>query len=210
MNKKVWIAVVAVLLLGGISWAFWPSGDAQVQKVVALQEKIFSEGAKDMPREEREKAWQELRTEADKLTDDERMKMMRDNPPPFVRDMQKNMVAFFDLPEAERKKELDKQIDEWEKRRKEREKSRAERDKSGGGPPGAGGPGGGPPGGGGPGGGFGGGRGNWNDPGKQAQMRKAMLDNTTPQQRAMFSEYFSEMAKRRQERGLPPMPGPPR
>jgi hypothetical protein len=35
-----------------------------------------------------------------------------------------------------------------------------------------------------------------------------MLDNTSPQERAMFSEYFQQMSQRREQRGLPPMGGP--
>ena len=194
-NKKVLIALVAVVVLGGLAWAFIPSAaDRQVAKVVELQEKLFTENS-NIPREQRRQAFEELRNEAEKLTPEQREKMMRDNPPPFARQMQQQVVAYFDLPDDKQKAHLDKQIDEMEKRRADWDKRRSERGKQGDGPRGGGGP---------PGGGFG----RSTDPSKQAEMRKKMLDNTSPQQRAMFGEYFKQLEDRRKERGLPPMRGP--
>jgi hypothetical protein len=46
------------------------------------------------------------------------------------------------------------------------------------------------------------------DDSQRNQVRKKMLDNTSPQQRAMFSEYFKQLEQRRKERGMPPMRGP--
>ena len=39
---------------------------------------------------------------------------------------------------------------------------------------------------------------------------KEMIDRTTPQQRAQFQEYFSQVEQRRKALGLPPGGGPPR
>lgn len=215
MNKKKLLiaVVVAVVMLGGLAWALLPSAeDRQVAKVVELQEKLFSDQSRDMPSDERRQAFEELRTEAEKLTPETRMQMMRDHPPPFMRRMQENIVAYFDLPEDQRPAALDKAIDEMEQRRKEWEKRRAERGDR---PPGERGPRGGPGGPGGAGGGPGGGRGgppggfnrNMTDE-QRNQFRRRMLDNTSPQQRAMFGEYFKQLEQRRKERGLPPMRGP--
>ena len=38
------------------------------------------------------------------------------------------------------------------------------------------------------------------------RWRKGMIDRTSPQQRSRFQEYSQAMERRRQERGLPPMP----
>jgi hypothetical protein len=46
------------------------------------------------------------------------------------------------------------------------------------------------------------------DAGQRDQFQKRMLDNTSPTERAMFSEYFKDMESRRKERGLPPLGGP--
>jgi hypothetical protein len=202
-KKKLAIGIVAVLALAGLAWAFLPAGeDPQVAKVVELQNKLFSENPQ-VPPEDRRKAFEELRTEAEKLTEEQRMKMMRDNPPPMMKQFQQHVVNYFDLPQDKRKAELDTAIDEMEKRRKEWEQGREPRRAQGGGPAGA--AGGGPrgPGGGGP-----GGFGRNLDQNQRNQFAKKMLDNTTPQQRAMFGEYFRDLQQRRQERGLPPMGGP--
>jgi hypothetical protein len=127
----------------------------------------------------------EMRQEAEKLTEEQRMQLMRENP--FAKRMQQTVVAYFDLPPQDRKAALDKDIDRFEKMRKDMEKRRASGDR----PPG-------PP---------GGGRGNM-DAGQRDQFQKRMLDNTSPTERAMFSEYFKDMESRRKERGLPPLGGP--
>jgi len=186
-KKKLWVLVLLVILVSGAAWAFWPRTDPQLAKVQQMQQQLFNEST---PPDERRKAFQEFREEMEKLTPDQRDKMMRDNPPPFMRQMRQNVRDFFDLPPSERTKALDRQIDEFEKRRKQMEQRMGQ---------GQGGPGGGPRG------GFGGGGGG--DPARQNDFRKRMLDNTTPQDRAMMSEYFREMQKRRQQRGLPGFPG---
>lgn len=201
MKKKNVLAVLLLLAVFAVAaWAFWPAGpDPQLAKVAALQEQAFKPDSKATP-EERRKTFEELRTEAEKLTPEQRGELMRTNPPPFMREMQKTISDFAELPENKRKEFLDKHIDRMESRRKEMQKRFADRGAAGpGGPPG--GPGGGPPGGGR--GGFGG-----NDPQRRQEMQKKMLDNTSPDDRAKFGLFFREMAQRRQERGMPPMRGP--
>jgi hypothetical protein len=191
-KRNVLLTAALVAIAGALAWAFLPVGpDPQVAKVVELQKKLFNEDS-PVPREERRKAFGELRQEMEKLTPQQRDQIMRDNPPPFFRRMQENIVAYFDLPQDQRTAALDKQIDEMEKQRKEWAKRRAERNAGGGArPPGAA-----------------RGFGRNMDPAQQNQRRKQMLDNTSPQQRAMFGEYFRQLQQRRQERGLPPMRGP--
>lgn len=196
MKKRNLVLVgLLVVIAAGLGWAFWPAGtDPQVARVVELQEKLFS--GDQLPSEDRRKAFDELRQEVENLSPEQRGQLeqrMRDNPPPFVRQMQKNVVAYFDMSPEERRAALDKQIDEMERMRKEFEKRRGQ----GGGP---GGPRTGPPG------GFGGNM----SAAQRNEMRKRMLDNTSPQQRAMFDEYFRDIIERRKERGLPPFPGPGR
>src|SRR5262245_55915737 len=114
-KKKVGIVAAVVLGLAGLTWAFMPSAaDRQIAKVVDLQEKLFTENPQ-IPPEKRREAFDELRREAEKLTPEQRDQMMRDNPPPFARRMQQEVVAYFDLPADKQKAHLDKQIDEMEK-----------------------------------------------------------------------------------------------
>lgn len=42
-----------------------------------------------------------------------------------------------------------------------------------------------------------------------ASMRKHMIDGTTPERRARMEEFITAMQRRRGERGLPALPGPP-
>jgi hypothetical protein len=189
-NKKKLAVILGLLVLAGaVAWAYWPPGqDPQIAKVAALQEKLFS-GQPGPPTPERREAFEEFRREAEKLTPEQRMQMMRDNPPPFMRQMQKNVRDYFDLSDADKKKALDKQIDEMERFRKQME-SRRDGERRGRG---------------GPGGGF---RGFGGDPSRAQQFRKDMLNNTNPMDRAMFGEYMSQLQRRRDQRGLPPMRGP--
>ena len=184
-NKKTVLALAILLGLGTMAWALLPAGpDPQLVKVQQLQEKLFDPDAK-IPDEDRRKAFGELRQEVEKLTPEQRESLEN----PFAKRMQQTVVGYFDLPEDQRVAALDKEIDRFEKFRKDMEKRRSER--------------GGQPGGGGPPRGFGN-RGNMNE----NDMRKRMLDNTSPQERAMFGEYMQQMQDRRRQRGLPEMGGP--
>ena len=198
MKKKMLAASIVLLLLMGLGWALLPPGvDPQVAKVTELQQKLFGEQSKVSP-EERRQAYGELRQESEKLSPEQRDKLMRDNPPPFARQMQKNIRDYFELPAEQRTAELDRRIDAMEARRREFEKQRG---KSGDRPGGGSGFGGGPPG------GFGGNRGAM-DPQRRQGMAKRMLDNTSPEDRAMMGEYFRQVQDRRKQRGMAPFPGP--
>lgn len=187
-KRKLVLTVLLVAIAAGVAWAILPAGpDPQVAKVAELQKKLFSEDTQ-VPREDRRQAFGELRQEMEKLTPQQRGQLMRDNPPPFMQRMQENIVAYFDLPEEERTAALDEQIDEMEARRKEWESRRGERGDRGKGPPG--------------------GFGRNMDASKRNEMRKQMLDNTSPPQRAMFGEYFKQLQQRRKARGLPVIRGP--
>jgi hypothetical protein len=109
----------------------------------------------------------------------------------FMRREEQRLNDYLAMSKAERKKYLDKQIAEGEKRRKEREARQAQQASAGGAVGGGNanrGPGGGPPGGG------------W---GGRGGGMSARLDRTTPAMRAKMSEYRRDMEARRAERNLP-------
>lgn len=121
------------------------------------------------------------------------MQKMSDLPPNLRRDamsgggfmrggMQSGMQNYFAAPPEDRKKILDKQIDQMELMAKAFASAGGMR----GGPPRGGGE---------------DGRNNW---------RKQMIDRTSPGQRAQFNEYFRAMEERRKERGMGSMPWGPR
>ncbi len=186
-NNKTVLALLAVAGLAAVAYALLPAGpDPDLVKVQQLQEKLFDPNAK-LSDDERREGFRELRTASENLTDDQRTQVFRENP--MARRMRQSVVEYFDLPEDKRVALLDKHIDEMEKFRKQAEKRRAERREKGDGPP--------------P---------NWGNRdgagGDPNAMRKRMLDNTSPTERAMFGEYFKQLGERRQQRGLPPMGGP--
>lgn len=199
-NKKTVMALLVVLGIAAVAYALLPAGpDPDVVRVQQMQEKLFDPNAK-MSDDDRMKGFREMGEASRNLTDEQRMQIMRENP--MAKRMRQSVVDYFDLPEKDRVALLDKHIDEMEKMRKDFAKRMKDRQAKGGGPPG--GFGGGPPGGG-PGGPRGAGGPSGSDRNERA---KKMLDNTSPQERAMFGEYFKQMSDRRQQRGLPPMGGP--
>lgn len=112
--------------------------------------------------------------------------------------------SFFRLPPAEREAELDRRIRAEEERRRARDAARGQA-RDAGGPPRGGPPGGAPPAGGGGRPSGGGGptvvrMGSTED--QRNQRYKAAIDRTTPEQRAMRTEYRRIMAERRAKQGL--------
>jgi hypothetical protein len=196
MKHKKKVISIALALLAAIGWAMLPPAeDPQVAKVRELQQKLFAEppgSDSKVPFEQRREAFGELRREMEKLAPEERDKLMRENPPPFVRRFQKDISDFFELPPEKRKEALDRHIDTMEKMRRDMQQRFAKQ----GGPPEGGFPRGGP----GPRGGM--------DPGRRAGFAKRMLDNTTPESRAQMNEFMRQMQDRRRERGMPALPGP--
>lgn len=182
MNRRKRMFVLAIVVpLAGLIWFLLPERpDPQLIKVQQMQEKLFDRTAKMEPGKRRE-AFGQLRQEFEKLTPEQRDQLMRENPPPPMRQMQENIVAFFQLPEEERTAALDKQIDEFEKMRKQFERNRGD------GPPGP--------------------FRNMSEA-QRNEFRRKMLDNSTAQQRGMFGEYFQALEARRRQRGLPAMPFP--
>ncbi len=186
-NKKTVVALLILAAFGGLAWALLPPRpDPQMVKVQQLQERLFDPNTK-MADEDRRQAFGELRKETEKLSSDQRDELMRDNP--FAQRMRQRVADYFDLPEDQRRAQLDEDIDRMEKFRKDMQKRRASGER----PPG-------PPG------GFGN-RGGM-DQNQRNEMRKRMLDNTSPQERAMFGEYMKQLQERRQQRGLSSMGGP--
>jgi hypothetical protein len=193
-RKKVIGGVAAALLLVGGLVVWWWSGDnAQVEKVKQLQASMMT-GNGPPSREKME----EMRQEMEKLTPAQRQQVMEPMRHEMQRRMEKTMDDYFALPAAQRPAFLDAQIKEMENRFKDFGNRR---------PPGGPGPGG-PGGPGGPPGGPGGPRDMGSDTGKL--RRNEMLDHMTPSRRAKMDAYFADMAKRRMELGLSPMPTPPR
>jgi hypothetical protein len=210
----LWIALGAVALgligflvaglMGGIRFGTDPRV-AEIRTMVQDMQTKFAEGpATEAQAKEMVAAMGAMRQKMEDLPPNLRREAMGGMGQ--MRGMQNGVKSYFAAKPEDRKKVLDKQIDQTEMMRKAFMSSGM----MGGGPPGggggqgqagggtahAGGPPGGPPRGGGE-----EGRNSW---------RKQMLDSTSPGQRAQFNEYFRVMEERRKERGMGSSPWGPR
>lgn len=167
-------------------------------EVAKLKEELAQEFNKELKPEARRQAIGEFRERLESLSEEQRrevMQVVREN---FRRRETQRLNEYLQADAKTKQKLLDDDINEMEKRRKERESRQQQGDRNGGG----GGPGGGPPGGppgGAPGGGPGG-------PGGWGGGMAAGLARSSPDERAARAVYMEDMSKRRQQRGLPPMP----
>lgn len=224
-REKVAIAVVGLILLlflGGIAFAWWYSNrpDPELEKIWALREQIDNETDPEKRRQLMREMFQSMRN----LSEEQRTV--------FWAEMEENnrfndrLREFFSLPYDQRIKRIDEEIDRMLERRRQWEQRMqqggfgAGRGPRGGGPGAAGGGPGGPGGGGGPAlggkpgpGGPGGGGPQAGPPGQPGQrrvlsseerdrLRRLYLDHTSPEMRAMRSEYRRLMQERMQQRGI--------
>ncbi|HEY6564762.1 MAG TPA: hypothetical protein VIY86_09720, partial [Pirellulaceae bacterium] len=155
-----------------------------------LMAQAFSPEGRKLSDKEREQMRETIRAEMDKLTESQRREVWRSGSAGPRRMMTERVDRYFELPASERQAYLDQQIREMEAMR-QRFARNGDRQ---GGPPG---------------GRFGRGpRDGREGRNGEVSRRRQMLDNTTPEQRAKFSQYFEAMSQRRKELGLPAFAGP--
>jgi hypothetical protein len=189
---KRWIGVLVVLTLVGVgaAWAIQSRPDPQVVKVQGLQARLrTSEG---LPDAERRALFDEMRNEMEQLPEEIREQLWRAQREEFEDRMLARMKATLAMSGAEQKAALDAQIDEFESRRKEWEARRRERGQQGEKKAGER-----------KSDGRGASRGGTSAEQRDAR-RKARLDRSTPEQRAVRAEYRKLLEQRRKERGLGP------
>jgi hypothetical protein len=189
MNHRNLTAVAALVVACLVwAWAFgWFEGGKAYSddpQVAELQKQIEENAPtfQQLPREEQRAQGEAFRKQMEGLTDQQRWDVMESAMaiwiPMAARQFEQRYDQFVAKSPEEQRKELDKRIDEMEAR---------------GGQGGQGGGRGGPP----------------NiDPKRADAIRKKMLDWTTPEQRAKFEHGIQLLNQRREQRGLPPMPGP--
>jgi hypothetical protein len=177
--------MILFLLVAAVGYAMYGGEDPGVARIEALREQM--EGAND---EQRRELFQQMRQEYEQLPEATREQMRDEREARWELEQGKRMAEFFAMSPQEQQKALDEEIKEDEERRKEREKRRAQ-----GGGGGRGGPGG------------GGDMGRRGDRGRNSSddpnaRRKSYLDRSSPQSRAMRSEYYRMRAERRKQLGL--------
>ena len=187
-NRNVTAAVALVFACLVWAWAFgWFEGgrkyndDPEVAKLEKLMEQTAPK-MEQLSRDEQREQRRAFEKQMEGLTEEQRLAVFESSLPFWMpmaaRRFEQEYDKFMALSAEEQRKELDKRIDQMEAR---------------GGPGNGGGGRGGPP----------------NiDPKRADAIRKKMLDWTTPEQRAKFEHGIQLVNKRREQRGLPPMPGP--
>jgi len=213
VNWKVIVLVSIVLLSVGLGvywWRWGPAPDPAVERVVAMQAQIMPVEGKRPSVDQQVQAMTEMGKNMRELSPEQRQQVFERSG--FRERIRRDLDTYFELPTEKRQAFLDERIDEMERMRKVFQKMREENENSGGaasgGPGGGGGPfGGGPGGGPSPGGSGSGARGSDAPRPTRHERMRGMLDSTTPEERARGAEFFSDLMKRRQERGLPAFPG---
>lgn len=207
------VVVLCFLVAWLLGWIRFTT-DPRVKEVLALQaeaqQKFSANGGPQTLAEATEAfaAMGRVREKMEALPEHLRMQVMQDRGSMFRSGVRQRIDAYFEAAPADRKAVLDKQIDQEELFRKAMAAAGGFR----GGPPGGGPPGGGPgaggppvggPGGGPPGAGRGGPPAGGGDEGRNRWM-KGIIDSTSPEQRARFTEHRRAIDERRRERGLEP------
>ncbi|MFZ4611760.1 MAG: hypothetical protein ACOYNM_18240 [Gemmataceae bacterium] len=235
-NKIIILSVLIALLLLGSGYALYSySSNSTLRQYQTLTAEMSMEKMRDMPAEERKEYFENMKNLREKMTEPQKEKaddIMRER---FQTQMTEKMNKFFALPPAERKVELDKEVDRMASMMKSfgggkggapnaGKAPEGANGKSQGGAPGTGGasttgrgqggtgapgnvapP---PPGGGGP----PWARGNPNATPEQKNKRTSdRLDNSTPEFRSQMTEYFQLVNQRAKEKGvqIPNFGGPP-
>ena len=204
------IVTVSLVIGSGVWFVKYLRASSQIARVKELQQQLAE--SQKLPEAQRRELRSQMREEMEQLPDSTRRDLWQEQRAQFESRMDDQMKKVLLLPPDQRTAELDKQIDEMEKRRKEFEQRRQQRAASvqtaagqnaagQNGPPGAGqqqrGR---------------GGRQRTPDPtGKVSLERtKRRMDQSTPEQRATREEYRRLVEARRQQRGLPANPWPGR
>lgn len=185
-RRRKWLILAALLVLLG--WWLWPDG--RLAKARGLRDELFSEAGQALTPEERQSKFSQLRTVTREMSDAQRRELSKD----MLRRREDVLRKYAELSPAEKKQRLDKDLDRQEERR--RQQAQNPPGTTNGGPRGAGGFGG--PGGPRP--------GRPSTPEDRERRRQLRLDATTPEFRELTDQYRRDMAARRQERGLPPIP----
>jgi hypothetical protein len=174
-------AVLAALLIGLLLWHFRP--DPQV----ARARELARAASENVDPAERRRRWEEFNRAQRQLSPAQRREVFGD----FRKRRQAELDRYFKMSKAEKTRWLDQQIDRMEQLRRAGQAN--------GRPPGQGRP----PG---PGGPPGQGRPNLSAEDRE-NRRKQRLDSTTPEERAQRDQIRKDLALRRAQRGLPPLPG---
>ncbi len=197
-----WLVGFSVLVLVALTgwWALVPASDPELEKVRQLRTKLETE--EELPEEKRRETFEELRETIQRLPPEKKEQARGEMREMFQARITKTVEEYFALPEDQRVGFLDRHIEEMEKwmaQRRQREQERQQAAQEANQQEGQAGAKGEQAGSAGP----GGRRGRNLSEDERRQRRNRRLNNTTPELRAKFTEFFTAIQQRRRERGLP-------
>jgi len=207
MKRKVGVLLVLVVAAVSGWWCWWRvaaeagqrSADPQVAAAQQARDEVIEQAQKEPDQFPAEESLRALRDHVRQMSDEQRRAFFESSRPMFMKMMESRIERFFALSPEQQTKQLDKHIDRMQSARRE------------GGPP------------------FGRGgdrqstsggtegkkenfspRGprGWGSltPEERNEKRKEMLSHTSPQGRAMFTEYRARLQQRMKQRGITPPP----
>ena len=111
-NKIIILSVLLALLLLGSGYALYSySSNSPLRQYQSLTAEMSMEKMRDMPAEERKEYFENMKNLREKMTEPQKEKADDSMRERFQTQMTEKMNKFFALPPAERKVELDKEVD---------------------------------------------------------------------------------------------------
>ena len=111
-NKIIILSVLLALLLLGSGYALYSySSNSTLRQYQSLTAEMSMEKMRDMPAEERKEYFENMKNLREKMTEPQKEKADDSMRERFQTQMTEKMNKFFALPPAERKVELDKEVD---------------------------------------------------------------------------------------------------
>lgn len=192
--KRRACALIVLLLLGyGCYWAYRQHrGKQNLAKVEALAQTLAADQTRKLPEPQRQELRTEMRTAMSQLTAQQRGQFFSAQRQRRTDEMKKVLK----MPKQQQIAHLDREIKQSEERRRQFQQMQKAKGASSSGtsPPTFGFPG-------------GAGKGRPSDPAQRELRSKQRLDRTTPEERAVSSEYRKLVNQRRTHLGLPPSTG---
>ena len=195
-NRTTWIGIATLILaIAGGVWAFNQQENPDVVAAREVNKKMAAAFTdENVSSDERMKLMEESRKANEKLSEEDRNRVRREAWKSRGQQMEATIDEYLALDnEKDRNAFLDEQIEKWQGMREQwkeaKEKRESEARERGEKPA------------------EGGNRGGWSRPkpgDKEGMMnlQRKRLDNSTPEQRAKFSEYFMALKQRMEDRGM--------
>jgi hypothetical protein len=190
-RRRRWLrAAIILLLVGGVYLGYRAvRGDPNLRKIRALQRELFTANATKLAPEQRSDKFRQLREATQELSPDQRRQLASDGQKRFEDELDR----YRKMSPQEKRKYLDERIDRMERARQNTTQRAPQPSAVSAAAPGR--PGGAP--------------GGWQNLSAEERehRRKQRLDSTTPEFRAKMDQFMRDLQARRQQRGLPAMPG---